>query len=88
MKKIICFALVIIMMLTLCACGNQSIGLGNYTFAHIHIDDNINSYCAEVEKWFDVDRGIEIKTKEFGSIFCSEGTYILFENGNDCPFCE
>lgn len=64
---------------------NYSLGLGSYNFEHIHFFDKQQSYCATVEKWFENDTGIEVKTKEYGSIFLSEGTYILFED--DCPFC-
>ena len=77
--------LIIIMIISFSSCGNQSLGLGNYTFTHIHIGD-ANGYCATVEKWYDNDRGIEVKTKEYGAIYCSEGTYILFAD-NTCPYC-
>ena len=31
--------------------------------------------------------GVELHTNEFGDIYCSEGTYFLFEDGVKCPFC-
>lgn len=87
MKKIIYCVLVVIMMLVLCGFGNRSIG-GNYTFTHIHISDTVEGYCAEVKKWYNSKIGIEALTEEFGSLFCSEGTYFLFEDGDVCPFCQ
>ena len=88
MKKFICLILVVIMMLALCGCGNQSIGFGNYTFTHVHITDAVEGHCAEVNKWYSAETGIELLTEEFGSIFCSEGTYLLFGDNSDCPFCQ
>ncbi len=87
MKKIIAILLVIFMIVPLCACGNENWGFGNYTFTHVHIGDGSIGYCADVISWHDNDLGCELHTKEFGSIYCSEGTYFLFENKNDCPFC-
>lgn len=75
---ILCFA----------GCGNMSLGLGNYSFKHIHFGDHLNSYCATVEKWYDNSSGLEVKTTEYGAIFLSEGTYILFESGASCPYCD
>ena len=34
-----------------------------------------------------MDSGIEVKTKEFGAMFFSEGTYVMIEDAADCPFC-
>lgn len=42
--------------------------------------------CLTVESWHDNTTGIEIKTKECGSMFLSEGTYILLED--TCLFCD
>ena len=71
----------------LTGCGNQSWGLGNFTFTHIHISDAVEGHCATVEKWYDNSEGIEVKTTEFGSMYCSEGSYMLFGSGADCPYC-
>lgn len=88
MKKIVCLLLtIIIMMCCLASCGNQSLGLGNFTFEHIHFSDAIGGHCATIEKWHDNSEGIEVKTKEFGSMYLSEGSYILFEDGMHCPYC-
>ena len=87
MKTIILICIsIIILMITLTNCGNQGIGYGNFDFKHIHIGDGDTGYCATVTKWYEDSTGIEVVTKEYGAIFCSEGTYILFEN-NKCPFC-
>ena len=64
------------MVLGFSSCGNQSLGMGNYSFTHIH---------ATVKSWHDNEQGIEVDTEEYGAIYCSEGTYILFED-NTCPY--
>ena len=88
MKKVIALVLVLIMVLTLSACGNMNYGFGNYSFKHAHFTDAVGGHCATVEKWYERgSRGIEIKTKEYGTIWCSEGTYIIFESGEKCPYC-
>lgn len=68
-------------------CGNKSYGFGNYTYSHIHFSDQISGHCATVEKWYESESGIEVKTKECGSLFLSEGTYIMLEGAEKCPFC-
>ena len=86
MKKIAILLVFVILTLALCSCGNQSVGFGNYTFRKVHIDTPHFSGCYTIEKWHDNERGIEVKTKEVGSIFLSEGTYILVED--KCPICD
>lgn len=85
MKKIIAIIMVLILMSTLCACGNMSMGLGNFEFKKVHIDTYNYSGCFTIEKWYDSETGIEVKTKEAGSLYLSEGTYFLISD--DCPFC-
>ena len=63
----------------------MSLGPGNYTFKKIHIDTHHYSGCLTVEKWYENDSGIEVKTKEAGALFLSEGQYALIED--ECPFC-
>ena len=87
MKKVICVLFSVLMAVSLCACGNENWGIGNYTYTHVHIGDGTENYCAKVTSWHDNDLGIELHTREFGSIYCSEGTYFLFEDGTKCPFC-
>ena len=89
MKRII--ALTILLCLCLCSCGNMSMGIGNYSFEHIHFSDGTTEggRCATVEKWYDSEYGgIEVKTKECGPMFLAEGTYILFGEARDCPYCK
>lgn len=85
-KRFIAIALICIMT-TLCACSNMDMGYGNYRFEHIHISTPQKSVCATVESWLDGEVGIEVKTEEYGSLYCSEGTYILIKSEDDCPFC-
>lgn len=87
MKKVICLVLVLVMALSLCACGNENWGVGNYSWKHVHFSDATEGYCATIKSWHDNTTGIEIHTEECGSMFLSEGSYILFESGADCPFC-
>lgn len=77
--------LTILSVLTFNGCGNMSCSPGNYSFNKIHVDIYQHSMCLTVESWHDDERGIEVKTKEAGSMYFSEGTYILIED--TCPFC-
>lgn len=77
--------LTILSVLTFTGCGNMSCSPGNYSFEKVHVDTYHYSGCLTIDSWHDNERGIEIKTKEVGSIFLSEGTYILIED--ECPFC-
>ena len=87
MKKFFMFAAAITMMLAMAGCGNMSLGLGNYTFEKIHVDTHNYNGCFTVEKWYDNDTGIEVKTKEAGFLYLAEGMYMLIED-DDCPFCD
>ena len=84
MKKILVICMILVLTSTLCAC-NMSLGLGNLEFDKVHIDTHNYSGCFTIEKWYDNSTGIEVKTKECGSMFLTEGTYFLISE--DCPFC-
>lgn len=86
MKKKIIVLLTVATLGTMAGCGNMSLGIGNFTFDKIHVDTHNFTGCFEVKKWHDNSSGIEVKTKEAGSMFLPEGTYVLIEG--DCPFCE
>lgn len=84
----ICVLLVLVIMIGLTGCGNMSMGIGNYSFQHVHFDLNSETQgCATVAKWYDNERGIEVKTEEYGPLFLSEGTYILVGSVEKCPWC-
>ena len=85
-KKIIAMIMVVLMILVFTGCGNMSMGIGNFTFRKIHVDTHSYSGCFTVEKWYDSENGIEVKTKESGSMYLAEGMYVLIED--ECPFCE
>ena len=90
MKRIIVVMLLICTLL-LCSCGNMSMGFGNFNFTHVHFSDGTpdSAHCATVEKWYDSEgSGIEVKTREYGALFLAEGTYILFEDAKNCPYCK
>lgn len=86
MKKIVAVLMLASLMTTLCACGNMSLGIGNFEYNKIHIDTYHYSGCFEIEKWYDNATGIEVKIKDVGSIYASEGDYILIQD--ECPFCD
>lgn len=87
MKKFIAIMMAAMMFTMLAGCGNSSIGLGNYTFEKVHVDTHHYSGCFTVKKWYGSESGIEVLTKEVGSMFLSEGTYILMGGEEECPFC-
>lgn len=87
MKKFLAIVLVTLVIVGILSGCNMGVGVGNFTFTHLHLDTYHDTGCYTVDKWYDAKNGIEVKTKEIGSIFCSEGTYILLENEDDCPFC-
>lgn len=87
MKKFIAIVLSAILCLSLVACGNEDWSLGNYTYTHVHASDGVEGRCATITSWHDNDTGIELHTKEWGSVYLSEGTYMLYESGSGCPFC-
>lgn len=84
MKKICLILAFALAMLTSC---NLNVGFGNFTFSKIHIDTYNYSGCYDIVSWNDTESpGIEVRTKEYGSIYASEGTYILIED--KCPICD
>ena len=87
--KILCvIAAILVFCSCLAGCGNENWGVGNYTYTHVHTSDGIEAYCATVNSWHDNEMGVELHTKEFGDIYCSEGTYILYSSGDKCPYCK
>ena len=86
MKKFIAIIMIMLMAFSFCAC-NENWGFGNYNWKHVHFSDTVEGHCATISSWHDNTTGIELHTVECGSMFLSEGSYILFENGSDCPFC-
>ena len=89
MKNFIIFILIICTLLfSFCSCGNRAIlDPGNFTYKHIHISDAVEGYCLNISKWWEGEAGIEVRTEAGNGIFCSEGTYQLFESASACPYC-
>ena len=83
-KRILMIMILTLLMLT--GCGNMSLGLGNYTYKKVHVDTYNYNGCFTIEKWYNSDTGIEVKTKEAGSLYFAEGMYMLIED--ECPFCK
>lgn len=86
-KRIIMVIMIAAMACGLCACGNENWGFGNYTFNHVHFSDGVTGVCGTVDSWHDNELGCEVHTAEYGTIYLSEGTYQLMENGSKCPYC-
>ena len=85
MKKIIAIMLIVVLCGCLFSGCNQGFGVGSLKFNGIHFQIHDNYADAFVHKWYENETGIEVNTKEYGSMFLSEGTYILY---NDiCPLC-
>lgn len=84
--KMLAVAALLVMATMLVGCGNMSMGLGEFEFKRIHVDTYRYSGCFTVEKWYESDTGIEVKTDEYGNLCFSEGQYVLIED--ECPFCE
>ena len=89
MKKILVFCIALIFVITcLTGCGNMAIlDPGNFSFKHVHITDHLEGHCFEIDKWWDNESGIEVRTTNGDGIFLSEGTYQLFESKTACPYC-
>ena len=88
MRKIIAIAVcVILLCVCLVGCGNENWGFGNYNWTHIHFTNAVEGHCATITSWHNNETGIEVHTEECGSIFLSEGSYILFDTAEHCPFC-
>lgn len=88
MKKIISIILIITVLFLVCSLTtscNKELGFRNYTFKKVHICVGDVNKCVEIEKWYDNEIGIEVKTKNYGALYLSEGTYILIED--KCPIC-
>jgi hypothetical protein len=89
MKKFITMSLAAALALMLTACGNMAlIDPGNFTFRHIHTDTYHDPMCFTIEKWWDNSEGVEVKTKECGTLYFSEGDYVMVESAEDCPYCD
>ncbi len=85
MKKIIVMAMTAVVFVSMLTGCNMSMGIGNYHFEKIHVDTYNYNGCFTIEKWYDNENGIEVKTEEAGSMYLAEGMYILIED--ECPFC-
>jgi len=89
MKKLIAAALVaIILTMAVIMTGcNRNIGLGTYSFKKVHIlTHNGEEKCFEISSWREAEIGCEVKLKNGGSLWLSEGTYILVSD--KCPICD
>lgn len=79
---LVCVLLPIVLLFSSC-----DRAVGRYTFGGIVIcvPGTSDHVCLTIVDGVMHDTGVEVKTKEYGPIFCSDGTYILFED--KCPIC-
>ena len=85
---IIAGLLIVCTIMGLSACGNKAIlDPGTFNFKHVHISDNVEGHCLNIDKWWDNESGIEVRTTSGNGVFCSEGTYQMFESADSCPYC-
>ena len=86
MKKLL-LAFTCIASLGLSAC-NRQIGWGSYSFHHVHVQMHGMSEAIHLEivSWKDDEGGIELKTKNYGTILLGDGTYMMYDV-DDCPIC-
>ena len=67
---------------------NMNIGPGSYSFRAVHIYGfDKESRDVAIKSWKEGGMGIEVNTKDYGSMFLSDGTYILLRGIGDCPIC-
>ena len=67
---------------------NRQIGWGSYSFHKVHVQMYGMSEAThfEIESWQEDDGGIELKTKNHGTILLGDGTYMMYDE-DDCPIC-
>lgn len=81
-------SLLLTLPLLLSSCGNRAIlDPGNFHFRHVHASNYLEGHCWDIDKWWDNDSGIEVRTLDGDGLFLSEGTYQLFESKEMCPYC-
>ena len=86
MKKIISILLIAVVIFIVTSC-NMNPGIGTYNFKKVHILSHDGSgKCFEISSWREADVGCEVKLKTGGSLWLSEGTYILVQD--KCPICD
>lgn len=77
--KVLVFLGLLISIIPLSGCkikGNESWSMGEYNFVCVY--DIPHDCYYKIDKWHNDEVGIEIKTAGYGTIFFSEGTYILY----------
>ena len=89
MKKVLTLIMGLIILCTIfTSCGNQAIlDPGNFSFKHVHVTDYTEGHCFDITKWWDNERGVEVRLSNGEGAFLSEGTYQLFESKATCPYC-
>lgn len=65
----------------------MDIDAGSFHAVHIYGWDK-DSRDVSIKSWRDADsEGIEVDTERYGTMFLSEGTYLLLRGIGDCPIC-
>lgn len=87
MRKSRIYMLMAALALPLMGC-NLDIGPGSFSFHAVHIYGcDKDSRDVSIKSWRDADIGIEVNTERYGTMFLSEGTYLLLRGIGDCPIC-
>lgn len=95
-NKFIAVTLSLLLTASLASCGNYNLGFGGYIFEAVHIsayncdpvDVAIKSWGAAMAEDGRNISGIEVETVDYGTLFLSEGTYILIKDVDHCPLCD
>lgn len=87
MKKLL-FTLLATTSLLLTGCNEQVVGWGSLKFTKVHIQmlGQPEPVHLLVSSWRNDDGGIELKTKNYGTILVGDGTYIAYDV-EECPIC-
>lgn len=84
MRKFVSMILIALFVVTMfVGCCNRR----SPVYEKVHVVTHDYSGCFTVEKWYDKLSGIEVLTKEYGTMYLPNGTYILIEKDDNCPFC-
>lgn len=85
MKKLVAIVLITILAAACFTGCTEGLGPGKFNFKGVHIITSDGDACLAITKWYESEVGIEVKTKDCGALWLSEGTYILYED--TCPIC-
>ena len=87
MKKLTILTLTILMIITMCSCGNMK-AFGEFEFEHIYVETyKTEGQCFDMVGWVDTATGVEVEVEDGYTMFVAEGNYIMFTDAEKCHFC-